>query len=625
MTNKMTFSQGKMGIYLILANVRARPLFISFFVISVFFLFFHVSFIAVTIGLYFGEYSIYPIDFESTPVSLMDDPSFLRNQAYKACDDGLNIRRRYVVDYYSIFPNWIRGREDERIELFFEARDGSRNMFTQANLRLLEKIEKHLFELENFQSYYCQMSAYGKCKKPESILRFFDGTYQNVDTLFYDPDFENIAQVLYMAEHYIETKEELQKYLGKDAVIAQGEAKSAITRSFLIFGYPTQNPDGVKSTDAYIYDDFKPELDYLQKTYNEVGFYYYNRPIYKKDTRKQAFLDFAFAGGSFLFIFTFMLYHTRSAWITFWSVFSIVTSFLVANMVYRIIFGYIYFGFFHVASVFIILGIGVDDVFVYYDIWRSTDFYRYPSFAHRVSDCYHRAAKVMFATSLTTMMAFFVSAFSPLFMVMTFGLFTGLLVLMNYLSVITFIPTVVIIYHLKFERNCCLCCSCGVARVAPEPVVVTYSDASHSEQTVNQGGKTGAKMPRKQIDDSIFEGTTKSREHRSNDGSELNDPNKKNRVREIKEALKEHLRCLCTISGRHCRQQTKSATDKHQHTIPRGRKRKNVLIRFFRGPYYKFITNKVVRCIILTMFMGLVIFSIYFCTLIRPDEEPVSI
>ncbi|XP_064642212.1 uncharacterized protein LOC135496681 [Lineus longissimus] len=595
-----------------------------------FFLFFHATFIAVTIGLYFGGYAIFPIDFESTPVNLMDDPSFLRNEAFKTRDDNLNVEYRFVMDWYSMFPNWLRGREDERIELFFEALDGSGNMFTQKNLKLLEQIERHLFQLKDFQSYYCLYTAYLECKQPESILRFFDGTYKNIDSVFDDPDFENIAQVLFMAEHYNETKDEVQKYLGKNAVITREKAKSAITRSFQVFGYPKRNPSDVKDTNNYIYQDFKPEMDRLQKESPAVGFYYYNKPIYKEDTRRQAFADFALAGGSFLFIFAFMLYHTRSAWITFWSVFSIITSFLIANLVYRIVFGYIYFGFFHVASVFIILGIGVDDVFVYYDIWRSTDFYRYPTFAHRVSDCYHRAAKVMFATSLTTMMAFFVSAFSPLFMVKTFGLFTGLLILMNYLSVITFIPTVVVIYHLKFEQNCCLCCSCAVTKVAPERLIVSYGEpcqtTSNSDQTSSQSRQTGETEQRSSHLNQVKVSHSKQKTSHPEDQSvNINETKKKSTVDDIKEVLKDRLQCLCTICGRHCHKQTKSATEYQQHNMPREQKRKNILIRFFRGPYYKLITHKVARWIILVLFLGLVISSIYFCTQIRPDEEPFKL
>ena len=62
-----------------------------------------------------------------------------------------------------------------------------------------------------------------------------------------------------------------------------------------------------------------------------------------------------------------------------------------------------------------------------------------------------RAASATLCTSLTTMVAFFSNALSPLLGIQSFGLFSGVLVFVNYLSVIVFFPTVIIFYHRHWE------------------------------------------------------------------------------------------------------------------------------------------------------------------------------
>ena len=58
----------------------------------------------------------------------------------------------------------------------------------------------------------------------------------------------------------------------------------------------------------------------------------------------------------------------------------------------------------------------------------------------------------MFFTSVTTAMAFAVSATSPFLAVYSFGVFSCILVAVNYISVIIFFPTVIITYHLYWEK-----------------------------------------------------------------------------------------------------------------------------------------------------------------------------
>lgn len=70
---------------------------------------------------------------------------------------------------------------------------------------------------------------------------------------------------------------------------------------------------------------------------------------------------------------------------------------------------------------------------------------------HRFVGC-RRAASATLYTSLTTMAAFLSNALSPLIAIQSFGLFSGILVFVNYMSVVIFFPTVMVMNHHHVEH-----------------------------------------------------------------------------------------------------------------------------------------------------------------------------
>ncbi len=131
--------------------------------------------------------------------------------------------------------------------------------------------------------------------------------------------------------------------------------------------------------------------------------------------------------------------------------FSIVNSFFGANLVYRYVFDFKYFGVFHVLSIFIILGIGVDDIFIYYDTWVASEDRPFASLDHRLADVFYHAATSMLITSLSTAISFYTNAISPLLAISSFGLFSGLLVTVNFIAVMAHFPSVVLMHHQYFK------------------------------------------------------------------------------------------------------------------------------------------------------------------------------
>lgn len=68
---------------------------------------------------------------------------------------------------------------------------------------------------------------------------------------------------------------------------------------------------------------------------------------------------------------------------------------------------------------------------------------------------FKRAAKAMLATSSTTSAAFLATGLSSIMPISSFGFFAGILIPMNFLLVIFFFPTIVVIVEKHFKNKDC--------------------------------------------------------------------------------------------------------------------------------------------------------------------------
>ena len=55
-----------------------------------------------------------------------------------------------------------------------------------------------------------------------------------------------------------------------------------------------------------------------------------------------------------------------------------------------------------------------------------------------------------------------------------------------------------------------------------------------------------------------------------------------------------------------------------------GAKRQHPIVKFFNGPYYRFITHPIWRCVIIAFYFALLSVFIYFASQIKVNEEQVA-
>merc|ERR1719440_1288706 len=119
-------------------------------------------------------------------------------------------------------------------------------------------------------------------------------------------------------------------------------------------------------------------------------------------------------------------------------------------------------------SMYIVLAIGADDVFVFMDAYKQS-FYAgekvNKDLQTRMSWVYRRAGLAMLITSCTTCAAFIATAASsPIPTLQNFGIFAAAVIFFDYVLVMTFLCACVVFYHNTMEMKpglCCACCTCN--------------------------------------------------------------------------------------------------------------------------------------------------------------------
>ena len=614
----------------------------------------HILMVVISAALIAANYDLLPIDFENLPLELNDLPWRKRDLAWTYRDQYSNrYDRSPAANFYRSF-SYPRAN----IQLYYDA--GAGNIFTKSNLQKIQSIENRLSSVAEYSSY-CQLAS-GSCTDPVSVIRYFDGSLASIDSTFNDPNFDNIPPVLYAALTNNATKSEFQFFLGKSYSITNTSAYSSITRSTIPLGFPLQGYTDENDYETHVQEfsvnHLMPVLEDVRTSTGQFVFTYRSQLLWFDVVFKQAMNDVLCAVGSIMFIFIFILIHTKSLWITGFAVLSIMTSFLCTNLIYRVVLDFRYIGFFHILTIFIVLGIGADDVFVFYDVWRNTGHEDYPTLAHRLSDAYRKSVFSMLFTSMTTAVAFFANAISPLLATRSFGVFSGIVIIVNYLSVIIYFPTVVIMYHTKFEklrwpciafvkRQCkrhCTCCKDSKTspdeKDADKYVADTKLKSQHDSVSKSKFTHPNPMLraptvisitplvDNDALDKETTEGTNKLSSSNSYGNISRISVAKPFKDSMISSYSKEGVDNLAYVSdGETLTTQTqdKDSNDQQKrYGVAKQAKKKGIFVRFFRDKYFKFVTHPVIRWIILAVMAIVLAFFIYQATRLEPDNEGVS-
>mmetsp|Transcript_32100 Transcript_32100/g.77651 ORF Transcript_32100/g.77651 Transcript_32100/m.77651 type:complete len:736 (+) Transcript_32100:99-2306(+) len=138
------------------------------------------------------------------------------------------------------------------------------------------------------------------------------------------------------------------------------------------------------------------------------------------------------------------------------AMFEIVISFVLALSTWRLV-GNESFTFIQVLVIFIILGIGADDVFVFMDAWKQSRAQKKSisgSLRTRLQWTWARAFSAMLVTTSTTIGALCLTSIIDVPSIATFGTFAAIVVFWNFFFCVVWFPNVVIVHDMYMVRGC---------------------------------------------------------------------------------------------------------------------------------------------------------------------------
>ena len=271
----------------------------------------------------------------------------------------------------------------------------------------------------------------------------------------------------------------------------------------------------------------------------------------------------------------------------------ILLAFVPSLILYRYILGEDYLGVLNLISFCIILGIGVDDIFVFTDQFQHH--HTEPRFDQRMQKTFNVAARAMFTTSCTTFISFLSSATSVFPAVSTFGIFSAFLVAVNYCAVTTFSPAVYAVYYTRFRTKAWDRPSQWLAVCLGRPLDV---------QEKNQNGP----QQQQQGDDQLTLEEQSQGDDQSNTSNEGTTPSET-----IVQSGDNVARSMATEEQFHQEEQEPQG---HQETHA------SPLVQFFGEVWAPWTVTY--RVPIVVVFAGILGVALYFASQLTPDEDAPS-
>ncbi|XP_006885817.1 PREDICTED: patched domain-containing protein 2 [Elephantulus edwardii] len=378
--------------------------------------------------------------------------------------------RTYVSANTQTHAHW-------RIELIFLARgDAERNIFTSERLVTIHEIERKIMDHPGFREFCWKphevlkdlpLGSYSYCSPPSSLMTYFFPTERG-GKIYYDGMGQDLADIRGSLELAM-THPEFYWYV--DEGLSADNLKSSLLRSEILFGAPLPNYYSVDDR----WEEQRAKFQSFVVTYvamlakqstSKVQVLYGGTDLFDYEVRRTFNNDMllAFISSSCIAALVYIL-TSCSVFLSFFGIASIGLSCLVALFLYHVVFGVQYLGILNGVAAFVIVGIGVDDVFVFINTYRQATHLEDPQL--RMIHTIQTAGKATFFTSLTTAAAYAANVFSQIPAVHDFGLFMSLIVSCCWLAVLFTMPAALGIWSLymaPLENSCQTSCHQSCSR-----------------------------------------------------------------------------------------------------------------------------------------------------------------
>jgi len=362
------------------------------------------------------------------------------------------------------------------ISIMYQNRNGG-NVFEPDVLRAIHAFESSIYDFPGFDDY-CYAIA-GKCVQIDSLIPSF---FQNGEVV------KDIDAVLRSFLTNQPALWKMDQYFGPDNL------KSNVVRSFVFFRKMSREVDQ-KAVFLFLesfYRDFLWKNDQKKGPYSAMVHTWNNGYLKGLEANDALTHDALWSIGSLCFVALIVFLKVQSAFVVFFAMLGMLLSFSVSYYWVSTHFSIQNITLLWVAGLFVMLGIGADDIFLMVDSFDHTkneflddthdsitdidvishdddddddddddiDIIEHQETKNvlrkRMESAYSRAGSMMLVSSVTTAICFFSNAFGVLTVVQEFGIFMGMVVLVNYVHVMTILPSSILvneIYVVPFQQK----------------------------------------------------------------------------------------------------------------------------------------------------------------------------
>eukprot|EP00466_Bigelowiella_natans_P001647 jgi/Bigna1/140249/aug1.55_g14957 len=358
-----------------------------------------------------------------------------------------------------------RAQADDRSRFWITFEGGGGDIFTSQNVKSMCEVEQIFLNTQDYTRYCKLNSTSGNCAEPQFTITYaFYGTVANAS-----------CPLLSDSVKDTETR----------SPVFTERTRSQIDLGTPLEGYnsPTdrQSEQQIDFLDFYEYvkddffDFFNMEQQWFFSPYRErqehngIRCKWFSGPLTDIETTEIASGDLLLCIFSLAFVYGWMAFQMKNFFLSTFCMLQVIFSLPLAIVVYRSVFQVPYFQFIHILVIFLVLGIGADDVFVMYDGWRfSLDAPEIQEMIENEEDeddilekrmeiSFTSSVGSIFTTSFTTIVSFLATSVSPVMPIGSFGILAATAILLNFILVISLVPAILVTNHVWFEKKkfCC--------------------------------------------------------------------------------------------------------------------------------------------------------------------------
>jgi hypothetical protein len=376
-----------------------------------------------------------------------------------------------------------------KLFVYYEALDPdpTHGIFYEAALEEIRAFEERLRNFEGYESYCLKrLKNVGKeCDLPTSVINLMYGSVYMNDTTTVVSSYDGTSRKLRNVKAVLKEMANKNIFWFTDKYFGPANLTSQFTKSLFrgglpLKGYTKARPivnnaqkELVKTFMGKLYDSFlskeNQNLKHIKITWYE------ERYLVDHEVSVQLLHDASYSAGSFIFVGAIVLLHLESIFLATMAMTSIILSFPMAYYAFYVVIGVKKMMLLNFVSLFLIMGIGADDVFVMFDTFQQARAVlgKKATEHERWMWTYKEAGGAMLITTLTTCGSFFSNCFSSVKVVREFGLFMGFVVVFNYINVMIIFPSTLVIYEkccgkIKFISKIRETCKRRPQKITPE-------------------------------------------------------------------------------------------------------------------------------------------------------------